>query len=365
MRMLNCSLDEAINRFSGKRIVFFGAGSWLKSVIYTPFVTLKESFKYIVDNTATGQFSCNDVSLDIYPPEKVREEDKCIIILTSPVYMYDMYCQLEDMNLPDEIECFAFPFMQMISDKDINQDLLQHVLGSDNPVIPKIIHSFWFSGDEKPEDYQKCIDTWSEHLGDYNIIEWNQTNYDCSKHPFLKKAIQERAWAFASDYARLDVLREYGGIYLDMDVEVFQPFDCLLGNEMILSYSNNIQVDLAVMGSRKNHPLLDKLLKIYDECMIPQSKEEFATCFQPSMVKPILYQQGIRMDGSLQKIEGATVFPREFFMPQDHVLFFPYDRKTHTFCNHLDNFGWSFIGKNKREKKIEDNRKLWELLGDK
>ena len=252
--------------------------------------------------------------------------------------------------------------MQLVSNKTLDENEVKKYMSLDAQQIPRKIHSFWFSGDEKPDSYQRCLDTWYETLSDYEIIEWNQNNYDCHKHPFLKKAIEVGAWAFASDYARLDVLNTYGGIYLDMDVEVFKTFDSLLCNEGILAYSNNIQVDLAVMGSKKNNPLLQEMLHLYDKCDIPATREEFSAFFQPSFVKPVLYKKGVKMDGSLQQIEGATIFPKEFFMPQDHVLFFPYERKEYTFCNHLDNFGWSFSGKNKREKKIEDNRKLWKML---
>ena len=71
------------------------------------------------------------------------------------------------------------------------------------------------------------------------------------------------------------------------------------------------------------------------------------------------------MDGSLQIIDGATIFPSDFFMPQEHILFKPFVKTEHTYCNHLDNFGWSFGKENKREKKIKDNNKLWSKLKDK
>ncbi len=361
MRFLNCSINEAKRKFK-KKIIFFGAGSWLKSIIYSPFILLKDHFAYIIDNKASDALYCNGVKLDIFHPDIIRKETDCIIILTSPVYMYDMYMQLEDMSLPDTIECYAFPFMQLVSDVNNDEEIVHSLTSKNTERIPKTIHSFWFSGDEKPAVYQRCLDSWDEYLSDYQIIEWNQNNYDFKKHPFVCRAIEMGAWAFASDFARLDVLTNYGGIYLDMDVEVFRSFDELLGNSSIIAYSNNFQVDLAVVGSEKNNPLFVDLLRLYDECSLPETKEGFVKFFQPSFVKPILYKRGIRMDGSFQQIDEATVFPKECFMPQDHVLFFPYKKREYTFCNHLDNFGWSFSAKNKREKKIEDNRKLWNLL---
>lgn len=363
MKFFNCSIGEALERLGRKRIVFFGSGSYLISLFYSELFRLKDNFAYIVDNNPGGNFHFNRKELPVFHPDKLKGDSGCVIILTSPIYMYDMYMQLVGMNLDDSFTCYAFPFMQQVSDKEPDPDLVREVTSCNKPVIPKIIHSFWFSGEEKPESYQRCLDTWSKVLTDYEIIEWNQENYDCSKHPFVKRAIEEKAWAFASDYTRLDVLSQYGGIYLDMDVELFKPFDDLLGNETIFAYSNNIQIDCAVLGSKKDNPIIKKMLALYDGVTLPADRTEFSKFFQPAFVKPLLASYGIQMDGSLQQIEGATIFPKQFFMPQDHILFLPYEKTEHTYCNHLDNFGWTYSGKNKREKKIEDNRKLWNILG--
>ncbi len=362
MRFFNCSIDEAIGKFRLKKIVFFGCGSWLNTINFSGFMALKNNFNYAIDNKYTGIVCLGEKKLEVLPPSVLKDEKDCIVILTSPVYMYDMYCQLKDLGVDDSVYCYAFPFMQLVTKKSDSVTLIEKVTTCVKPKIPKVIHCFWFSGDEKPENYKRCIETWKEYLSEYKIIEWNQNNYDCNKHPFLRRAIDCGAWAFASDFARLDVLNEYGGIYLDMDVEVFKSFDTLLENEAILSFSNNVQIDLAVMGAVPHNAIIQKLLTIYDGVKIPDIKKEFSKFFQPTLVKPTLVDCGIRMDGTLQIVEGATVFSNEFFMPQDHVLFRPYIRTNHTYCNHLDNFGWSFSGNNKKEKKIHDNSILWNKI---
>lgn len=358
MRLLNCRLDEAKANFNGKGIVFFGQGSWLQSINYTELMELKESFLYVVDNNPKGIVKLGDCELQVYIPERLANEKGIVIILTSPVYMYDMYIQLLEMNLDTSIYCYAFPFMQKISNKD--SDFSIDYKGGE-PIIPKIIHSFWFSGEEKPESYQKCLDTWPAHLHDYEIIEWNIDNYDWHKNRFLERAIECRAWAYACDYARLDVLNTYGGIYLDMDVEMFKPFDDLLGNEAIMSFSNNTMVDLAVVGAKKGNELIRKLLDVYESIEPPMERKDFANFFQPSLLRSVLAENGIQMNGCLQKTKHATVFPHEFFMPLDYVLFDEDSRNSNTYCVHYDNFGWSYGKDNKREKKINDNCKLWNL----
>lgn len=363
MHFLNITLVEFIEKFKDYKIIFFGAGSWIKTINYTDLMKLESNFSYVIDNKYGGKICIGNKEMIIEEPIKLKKENRCIIILTSPVYQYEMYRQLLELDLSDEIICVSLPFLSITEENnEIDTNLLHLVKKNDEIKIPKIIHSFWFSGDEKPQVYQDCIDTWSSILTDYKIIEWNQKNYDCEKNSFLKKAVECKAWAYATDYARLDVLNEHGGIYLDMDVEVFKPFDDLLGNDALLSFSNNFQIDLAIVGSKKNNPLIQKLLESYEDLEIPHKKEEFVRYFQPVFVKPILSKLGVKMNGELQVIDNATVFPREFFMPQDTVLFLPYRKTENTYCNHLDNFGWSFSEGSKREKKIRENTMLWNMI---
>ncbi len=193
-------------------------------------------------------------------------------------------------------------------------------------------------------------------------MEWNLDTYDWHKNKFMEAAINCEAWAFASDYARLDVILNQGGIYLDMDVEVKKPFDDLLGNEVIFSFSNNTIIVLAVMGAVKNKEIIRKLIKIYDDVEIPSTKEQFNQFHQPSLIRTVLANNGIVMDGSMQKHGDITVFPSEFFMPLDQVLFDELVVTENTYCVHLDNFGWSTTVYNKREKKRVDNNILYSKL---
>lgn len=365
MKFVNCKLNE-IDKYIGKNgIVFFGCGSWLKSVEYTELMNLRDKFLYVIDNNPKGKVQLEDIELNVYYPEKIGDEKECDIIITSPVYMYDMYRQLVDMGLPDSVRCMSFPFMVLDASNEVDKELLAKVVNTNGTQqIPKIIHSFWFSGDKKTEVYQKCIDSWYKVLPDYKIIEWNMENYNWHKNPFVEKAIELQAWAFAADYARLDVLNEFGGIYMDMDVEVFKRFDGLLENEAVLSFSNHIQIDLAFIASKPNNHIIKELLELYNDIDIPNERSGFTKFFQPAYIRKCLVDKGIKMDGSLQKIDGATIFPNYFFMPQDFILFREFQKTKDTYCVHYDNFGWS-LGDNKREKKIRDNNKLWKLVSEK
>ena len=94
--------------------------------------------------------------------------------------------------------------------------------------IPKIIHYCWFGGGPISAESQKCMESWKKYCPDYKIIEWNEQNFDISQNRYAQQAYEAKKYAFVSDYVRLAVLYEYGGIYLDTDVELVRPLDELL-----------------------------------------------------------------------------------------------------------------------------------------
>lgn len=104
--------------------------------------------------------------------------------------------------------------------------------------IPKIIHYCWFGGNPKPKIIKQCIASWKKYCPDWEIIEWNEDNFDISSVPYMKEAYEAQKWAFVSDVARLIVLYKYGGVYLDTDVEILveNPFEQYLGYENVLAF---------------------------------------------------------------------------------------------------------------------------------
>ena len=96
--------------------------------------------------------------------------------------------------------------------------------------IPKIIHYVWVGGNPKSKDIQRCMKTWKKHLKDYEIIEWNENNFDINSNKFVKQAYEAKKWAYVSDYIRAYAIYNYGGIYLDTDVIVLDNLEELLEN---------------------------------------------------------------------------------------------------------------------------------------
>lgn len=106
-------------------------------------------------------------------------------------------------------------------------------------MIPKIIHFTWFSNDPYPQKVKECMESWKQILPDYKIVHWNMDSIKDIDALFLKEALAEKKWAFAADYVRLYAVYNYGGIYLDTDVMVYQSFDQFLSHSCFIGRENS------------------------------------------------------------------------------------------------------------------------------
>lgn len=131
-------------------------------------------------------------------------------------------------------------------------------------MIPKRIHYVWVGGKEKPADIKCCMETWKKHLGDYEIIEWNEKTFDIDAHPYTKTAYEAKKWAYVSDYIRAYAIYHEGGIYLDTDVLILDNFETFLKDRAFVGYENVNYPFTAVFGAEKGHPFVKRILDYYD-----------------------------------------------------------------------------------------------------
>lgn len=364
MKIYNKSIEEYISTHIDSTIVVFGAGEMFRLLIAGVLNPIKERIAYVIDNSGISTATAWDCEYQVFRPEKVQSEKKCSIIISSSVYMSEMYNQLESLNLSDEIECSFYPFMMLAERNNYRiEDIYPVEQRNSSERIPRIIHSFWFSGDKKPPEYQSCVDTWKRYCLDYEIKEWNKENYDWQKNHFVRKAVEERAWAFASDFARLDVVLEYGGVYLDMDVELVKKLDILLKNKAFFNFSDMGTVDLAAFGAEKGDEFIRNLLKVYDGIPVPENKEDFRKCYQPLLLMEAFMIQGIRPDGRLLRKDGRVFLPRECMYPKDATLYDTIDIGECTFAIHQINAGWKG-SEDYGMKKADRNRALYNRVID-
>lgn len=102
----------------------------------------------------------------------------------------------------------------------------------------KKIHYVWLGGKLPPPNVKYCIKSWIKHCPDFEIIEWNENNFDIEKHPWAREAIANKKYAFASDFIRLYVLEQHGGIYVDTDVEFLKSPEAVIRAKFVSGIEN-------------------------------------------------------------------------------------------------------------------------------
>ena len=193
-------------------------------------------------------------------------------------------------------------------------------------MIPKIIHYCWFGGNPLPELAQKCIASWKKHCPDYEIKEWNESNFDLNCCDYVREAYAAKKWAFVSDYARFLILYHEGGIYFDTDVEVIRPIDEILEWGPFLGCEKKESV-VPGFGMAANpglgmaaNPGLDiykEILDFYESRHFRKDDETIDTTTVVNYTSDILKLHGWKPDGTIQKIEEITIYPPEYFCPME------------------------------------------------
>ncbi|KML27270.1 MULTISPECIES: glycosyltransferase family 32 protein [Priestia] len=186
--------------------------------------------------------------------------------------------------------------------------------------IPKIIHYCWFGGKEKPDIVKRCIDTWKNHLSDYEIIEWNEKIFDINCNSYVKEAYDSKKFAFVSDYARIHALYNFGGIYLDTDVEVFKSFDNLLHHDSFWGFEQENFIATSTIGAAKENKIIKVFLDSYGEKSFIKKDGRFDQSTNVAIVTKILENIGLKKNGEYQEIDGiGTFYPQTYFSPYDYI----------------------------------------------
>ncbi len=183
-------------------------------------------------------------------------------------------------------------------------------------MIPKKIHYCWFGRGEKPELAAKCIESWKKYLPEYEIIEWNEDNFDLDMYPYAREAYDARKFAFVTDVVRLWAMYTYGGIYMDTDVEVLKPLDSLLNFEAVSGFESEAQIQTGLMACREGFPLFKELLNEYDDLHFGQSDGTMDMTTNVVRITSTCLKHGFVPNGKLQTVEGFTLLPADYLCPK-------------------------------------------------
>lgn len=184
-------------------------------------------------------------------------------------------------------------------------------------MIPKIIHYCWFGGNPLPESVEQCIESWHKYCPEYKIIQWNESNYNVKTIPYIEQAYEHKKYAFVSDYARLEVIYNYGGIYLDTDVELIKPLDSLLAETCFMGLEKAGSVNTGIgFGSVANHPVLKENMHAYEGKQFAQgNKINPIICVE--ITSELLRTHGLTNENKIHHLKNLTIYPTEFFCPLD------------------------------------------------
>lgn len=184
-----------------------------------------------------------------------------------------------------------------------------------NSKIPKIIHYCWFGKNEMPDSVVKCINSWKKYCPDYEIVKWDESNYNVEKNQFIANAYYNKKYSFVSDYARLDILYNYGGIYLDTDVELIKNIDDLLYNKMFFALEDAGIIATGLgFGSIAHQEILKKNMEKYDQISI-KKEEKFKKIICTTYTTELLLERGMSLENKLQDLNDIIIYPTEYFCP--------------------------------------------------
>lgn len=346
MVLRNYSWNEIIE--TGKKIIFFGAGRVLRRnlerhddwCLYTEFIVDNNPMKW---NTI---FEFHGITKAIKSPDSFERIDisKYVIVISGGQgIIWDIYEQLANIENIKNAECCILKFVK-VRDDEVAEKMRTYPTSfriTKEPQIPKVIHYCWFGRNPIPEKNKLWMASWKRYCPGYEIIEWNESNYNVSKNTFMEQAYKAGKWGFVSDYARLDLIYKYGGIYLDTDVELIKSLDELLYQEAFAGVDDSNLVSLGLgVGAVPQNNVVKGMLDLYKDLNFDEKHMVAA----PTLMKYYFEKVGFKANGELEHINGMTIYPEKVLSGYNNTI--GAVRTTeHTFALHHYDGSW-----NDREK---------------
>lgn len=338
-------LAEKIKR-NQNDIVVYGAGAVGQTVMpdILKRFQLKPYLQFYVDADVCKQGGKIDISGSDYEIRSLEElkayckkTHKTILLITNSNF-FSVLRELDEMRELQDVETYIVPVMQITELKEMSNT--SPAKRSESLLIPKVIHYCWFSGKEMPDGFKKCIESWKKYCPDYEIKRWDESNYDVSKSPYMKAAYEHQKWGFVPDYARLDILYQYGGIYMDTDVELVRNLDELLYQPAFCGVEKWGIVNMGgCSGAVAGHPMILEMLEERKKVFF--LRENGGLNLDASGVyemRPFL-RAGMRIDNQNQVVNGMTVYSSDYFHPYDYMSG-EITMTENTFSIHHFNGGW-------------------------
>lgn len=257
-------------------------------------------------------------TVPVCSPEYLNEIQADFVLLITGSRYRGLCAELEKRN--DLAEISVYLLAEMLERESAEFPGRKVVKETLSPLIPRRIHYCWFGGKPIPDQMKVWMHTWKRFCPDYEIVEWNESNYDVKKYCYMRQAYERKKWAFVSDVARLDLLYQYGGIYLDTDVELIRSLDDLLYQSGFCGVEKwRILNTGGGCGAVAGHPVIGRMLeqrKTQELIREDGSWNSQSSGFYETM--PLL-EEGFCPNNQVQKVKGMTIYSSDFFHPYDYM----------------------------------------------
>lgn len=325
MQYINATTEQFAQyvKQSNKKIILFGAGAVCKTFI--PYILSKyellERVLYVVDNNPAKQghfikFDKNDIPIKNIDILNHCNENYCVVITNGD--FYSAMKQLDQMKICSDKMCFIAAIMQLdrVYDKNLNFVYKDF----DTPQIPKIIHYCWFSKKPIPRQLKQCIATWKEHCPEYEIICWNESNYDVNKYKYTREAYELQKWGYIPDIVRLEILYEMGGFYFDTDVKIVKSLEDLRYQEAFCGRERVGHVNFGGgSGSIPHSEIIKEILDFRKDEPFKLENGQFNAEASGYYETTPLMKRGLKIEDINQKLDGINVYASEFFSPYNYI----------------------------------------------
>jgi len=325
------------------KIVIFGTG--VIGATVTPEIlktyNMADRIMCCVDNDKTRWNTTIEVcgrEINILSPNILESISEEITILITISRFYAVYEQLNNIGKLNNVSCYIIP--QMCID-NFRSDGGKGVINTcQQPVIPKKIHYMWLGGKEMPDNLKKCIESWKRYCPDYEIIRWDESNYDVHKNIFVSQAYDNKKYGFVPDYARIEILYEHGGIYLDTDVELCRNIDDLLYQEAFCGVEKWQVLNFGgCSGAVKGHKGLECFLQRWKKRSLIRHDGTIDSISSGLIDTSVAIENGYKINGENQNVLGMNIYTYDYFHPYDYMSG-KMEKTSDTFSVHHFNGGW-------------------------
>ena len=309
-----------LERAKEKTLICFGAGKLLKRACEDFLdISFFDKIDLIADNDKEKHiFEFTGVEKSVYSIELclkyAKKEPVILITMTDCLQLKEQLGSITELR---DCECFHYLLVQTATENYLKPYQLQINRYLKEPVrIPKTIHYCWFGGAVIPDNLAAYMNTWKKYCPDYEIVRWDESNYDYKQNKYMYEAYEREKWGFVSDFARLDIIYQYGGVYFDTDVELIRNIDGLLCDDAFcgfesLGYVNNG----SGFGATAGFPLVGEMMRIYDKTRFINTDGSLNLTPCPKYQTELLQSKGLILDNTLQNICGMTIYPSDVLAP--------------------------------------------------